>query len=291
MRLLSYKPIHALLLFQTILFISITLVILHPYDIYNTQSNYTLITIQNESKIMDNKTNCSNLWRHQKQYQINLNDLFGDSIPRKYTFKTVPKGTFNYWLSHIESQNRISDKSFFADKFLMKQYIINYTKIYPLFNRIHHTKILWDFSKDGNPSFNQLWNLKKKNQSFLVKPNHTSHKQIIVNPNEYFSRQLYHRIMKQSRKWFVNEHKKNVGRTKREPWYKLINPRIFIEENINVDPVNYPLTEYNLHVFNHKALFIFVYKHNEMMNVKNLNFYTIPDFKWLNATWWPKKKK
>eukprot|EP01084_Bolivina_argentea_P257691 434213_1 len=122
--------------------------------------------------------NCSIAWRKQYQIEINNKSLFDRTITflypmdpvTMYKFKKIPKGTFSYWLSHIESQNRLTDKAKFADKFLVKKYINDYKIDYPSFNMINVAEILYDTV----PSFNDLRNLSEIYNGFLVKPNHFS---------------------------------------------------------------------------------------------------------------------
>ncbi len=78
------------------------------------------------------------------------------------------------------------------------------------------------------------------------------------------------------------------GRRHREGWYELIKPRIFIEENLNVQSDD-QITEYYTHVFNYKALFCVVYLPNidKSLNYRDyiLNLYMLPEFVPLNVSW------
>eukprot|EP01084_Bolivina_argentea_P097622 175492_1 len=254
-------------------------------------NNIYLANKQNESStILIHADYCSTLWR--EQYQIPMNNsyilslnIFATKRKVRYEFPTIPKGTFTYWLSHIESKNRIKNKTFFANKFLIKQYIINYTKMYPEFEYIYHAKLLEDFS-NGQPSFEQIKQLKRKYKAFVVKPNHFSGKLIIVKKNESITKHVYKSMMRVSNNWLQRKYKVQYKNINREEWYLHMTPRRFIEENINIDYDKYHMTEYKIMVLNYRCLFLYVIeKTNHDPQFNPLNMYLLPEFKLLNVSW------
>eukprot|EP01084_Bolivina_argentea_P022253 41357_1 len=195
--------------------------------------------------------NCGMLWRKENQIPMNekiFNEMLWNDLgihqmwngkPQisHYIFNKIPQGTFTYWLAHIESQYRIEDKAYFADKYMMKQYIIDYKKQYPSFdaiNHINHAQIIYDFN-DTFPSITKLKELKETYKAFVVKPNHYSGKQIVINSNDNVTSETGRIIIKKSKHWLQRKYKNKANRINFESWYELIKPRVFIEENLNID--------------------------------------------------------
>eukprot|EP01084_Bolivina_argentea_P264077 447198_1 len=216
-------------------------------------------------------------------------DVYAMTPFAAYKFNNIPKGTFSYWLSHVESKHRLQDKAYFADKWLMKHYIDKYKHKYPLFNEIYYAQILYDFNQKKYmkiPSFNELKNISGTHNGFIVKPNHFSGAQIkINNETKPFTKHIFQKINKAAHWWNKRRYKSNG----REQWYTLIKPHIFIEENLNINPSKNGMNEYFIHVFNFKALFCFAYSswpiHNDKKHLNVLNAYILPEFKLLNISW------
>eukprot|EP01084_Bolivina_argentea_P059666 108974_1 len=232
------------------------------------------------------ESNCSVEWRKKHQIAIDNSTLFNllnTNAKGTYAWDKTPKGTFTYWLNHIYFQNRIKDKAYFADKYLMKQYIHNYTKEYQQFDFINYAKIIFDFSGDHNGKLSDiLIDLKNRYKGFVVKPNHFSGKQIIVSEEDTISDMFSKHILSESRWWLNHKYKTKSNKINREPWYELIKPHIFIEENFNVKYGNH-LTEYKIHVLNYHALAINVF---DSLNKKSkCNLYLLPTFTLSNVTW------
>eukprot|EP01084_Bolivina_argentea_P176686 305703_1 len=232
--------------------------------------------------------NCSIAWRKQHQIASQLlNYTYYENSNGWYEISRIPKGTFSYWLLQENTQNLKNQKkkAYFADKFKVKHYIDQYKIKYPQFSAIHYAQILHDFD-NGAPSFEKLKNLSETFHGFLLKPNHFSGKQVVVKWNETLTLSKYKMLMKKSRLWSHRKYKSIENKINREPWYELITPHIFIEENINNNPEKYILTEYKFHVFNYKALFCYIHQYAKEYGEKEvLNIYSLPDFKFLNVKW------
>eukprot|EP01083_Nonionella_stella_P257322 880903_1 len=116
----------------------------------------------------------------------------------------------------------------------MKQYIRNYTTTYSF--DINYAKILYDF-EDGLPTIHTLRSLKQNYKGFIIKPNHFSGQQIVIKSTDVITRRKYKRIINTVKKWSHKKYKtipQGSGKFNREPWYELIKPRVFIEENLNI---------------------------------------------------------
>eukprot|EP01084_Bolivina_argentea_P059660 108965_1 len=231
--------------------------------------------------------NCSISWRKEHQiamnnsYLISLN-IFATPDKVRYKFNKVPQGTFTYWLGHIESQNKVRDKAFFADKYRCKQYIDDYKKIYPQFNYINHAQVIYDFD-DEPPTFEQILDLKTLYKGFLIKPNHFSGEQIIINQNDNITYDKYKNIIKSAQRWSHKRYHQKSNGINREPWYMFIQQHVFIEENLNINSENH-MTEYKIMVFNGKALYLYV-TGKGLPRFDPLNLYLLPEFSLLNVTW------
>eukprot|EP01084_Bolivina_argentea_P314438 544637_1 len=241
--------------------------------------------------VMDNlpplpNASCSKVWRKHHQIPRSVDDLrrLSKAVEDlyQYKFRLIPQGTFTYWLSHIESKHMHKQKAFFADKFLVKQYIEQFKAKYSLFNSINYARILYDLN-NGLPPYETLRNLSQYH-GFVLKPNHMSTHQFIIAPNQTVTHEKYQKIRGAIKHWSRRKHKVSK---KVEGWYQLIKPHIFIEENLNINPQEYPMIEYKLHVFNYKALFCYVVKKGNFPNNQTyiLNNYILPEFEYLNIHW------
>eukprot|EP01084_Bolivina_argentea_P026021 48368_1 len=256
----------------------------------------TLLNLEHSAII--NGANCTNDWRIQHQIPINNESLFDLFLPNHtfyYLFHKIPKATFTYWLSHIYSQQKVSEKAYFSDKYLVKHYIQNYTKQYPQFNFIHYAEILCDIGYIYDnaklikmPSFEKLKTMKEKFNGFIVKPNHFSGKQIVISANDNFTHNEYKRIKKSSALWMRKKYKKIYHKEKKsekinvEKWYELINPVVFIERKLN--PIGHNFIEYKINVYNYKSLLLYVTEKYDSGDWF-CNCYVLPEFKLLNITW------
>ena len=169
----------------------------------------------------------------------------------------------------------------------MKQYIDDYKRQFPEFRSIQHAHILCSFKNESDfPSFDFLFNLSKFSNGFLVKPNHYSGIfQIIIQPNQGLTKHEYKQIKKASRKWVKEKYAKIENGVNREVWYSYIEPVVFIEENINLNPdLHSELIEIKIFVFNYKALFAYIYNHDGHPD-GFINVYLLPEFVLLNVTY------
>eukprot|EP01083_Nonionella_stella_P284575 968812_1 len=184
-----------------------------------------------------------------------------------------PSRTFTYYMFHIESRTRVSDKAYFINKYLMKEYIATYTtKTYPTFDYIHYAPIIYDFVDDEPPSFQQLLRLKQEHKALVIKPNHCSSRQIIVNEKDIITPNLYDNITLTVQQWLKLHCVQHMRHLEGQ---HMMKPHVHIEQHLNLESDE--LFEYKLHVFNGKALL-----HFEQFQ----NIYTLPDFKLLNVTWY-----
>eukprot|EP01084_Bolivina_argentea_P143298 251687_1 len=288
---------HLLIYFALIsIYILISTQLQQLYSIDANTNEINIITALDKLPSFPN-ANCSIIWR--KQNQIPMNDeallrLAKHNVLYQYHYPKVPKATFTYWLSHIYSHIKIKEKAYFADKFLVKKYIEQMRKKFPLFNSINYARILYDL-EDGFPSYATLKNL-SLHQGFVIKPNHMSSNQFIVPPNNTFTTETYSKIRLHLKRWVRRKWKVSK---KVEPWYGLIRPHGFIEEYLNID-INkeiskYQMVEYKINVFNFKAVFGYIgVKRNFSADfpdngtthwLNNYNLYILPEFHFLNIYW------
>ena len=147
--LFTFLVFVTLILYQIILYAQIfDINTNNDINMYRPSENET--SLQITTNVMYQNAHCWDLQKRQRP----LHDSYATqytSNDGQYPFNKIPKGTFTFWLSHIESRNRINDKSYFADKYLMKQYIKNYTEIYSRFDYVNYARIIYDFTDKNNP--------------------------------------------------------------------------------------------------------------------------------------------
>eukprot|EP01084_Bolivina_argentea_P061853 113066_1 len=224
-----------------------------------------------------------------QKYQLDIPDWYIRYRPKHishwYLHEDIPVRTWTYWLSNIESKNKLKQKAYFTDKYLVKQYIENMkTNNAEFIKNIHYAKVIYDFIGDIKPSFEELKTLKQKYGAFLVKPNNYCAIQIMVKKDDELTEKKYTQIIRVSDSWLHRNYTHE-----REDHYLYIKPHVFIEQHINVDGSHInnrkysdkmhidELVEYKIMVVHYKAVFMCVQKKPYK------NCYSISDFKLLNV--------
>eukprot|EP01083_Nonionella_stella_P020340 56407_1 len=233
------------------------------YKYYKAANQYVLPSMNRTVNWSDPIESCSS--SVLKEYTLQIPDSYPLQFKRSYPYDLVPKRTFSHWLSHIESKRRWQDKSFFADKYRVKEYIEKY-KI--RFSYINYARLLVDDARVL--SFDELVELKAKHTAFLIKPNHLCSKQIIVHKSTDITHELHQQIVDFAQNISGTSYKRG-----KEKHYELIEPRVFIEAHLNeeqsdkqndylnVDRFGNPMDdmiEYKMMVINYKCLFLYVIK-------------------------------
>eukprot|EP01084_Bolivina_argentea_P158624 276288_1 len=279
--------------FKYVFLFSVAFVIYNIIYLHNHLTSYNKISEENnyqqKSLLTLIDSNCSIAWRNKHPIYTNITDIYHllSQNAIKYQFDKIPKGTFTYWLAHIDSTHQILNKSFFANKYRVKQYISNYTKLYPQFKWLNYAQILYNFGEtinetDAFPSYDKITQLKQQYGGFLVKPNHMSGKQLVFTTNRNISMRRYNHIIGRAKQWLRLKYRTISNGINREKWYEFIAPHVFIEEHLNVNASKgYVLTEYKFGVFNGKALFVYVIGYK----TDPLNIYVLPEYKLLNVSW------
>eukprot|EP01083_Nonionella_stella_P038707 105233_1 len=215
-----------------------------------------------------------------------------------YKYDQIPNGTLTYWNSHFEGKKRVKDKAYFADKYLVKQYIQNYTKIENgRFSYVDYAHVLIHKIDYANapPTFDQFVSLKATYGAFLVKPNHFCGSQIIIGKDDVFTRKTYRKILQFAKDLsnrvydMASKSKWNFG-PHLEDQYFYIKPRIFVEQHLNAEQSGTEndylnnntlddMVEYKIIVVHYRAVVVYVTK----KPFKNL--YTVDNFTLLNVRW------
>eukprot|EP01083_Nonionella_stella_P111366 326606_1 len=157
-------------------------------------------------------------------------------------FLRFAKNTFTYWMYHEYRHQKLPSKGTFSDKLFAKKYV---ESIYSDEMNVKWAKLLFV----GVPTMDDLKRLKASHEAFVIKANHGCKWNIIVTKDNHLMEQDMSEYIGKCSSWLNQTYGKGMLRKMilgcEELQYQYIEPKVFIEQYLGDDIVDYKLHTVN----------------------------------------------